>query len=210
MRSCCGNITTFLLLLVVSTQARTWRTAPSIIRPSTTLPLSFMRGGSDAHDDTRSGIPIVPESTSSVSRGGSTTTKSLPSSTAATTTTPSYSTRITGGIHAAGAIATTTTTPSVEAVPVNISSSELTNRTTAHVHHPPVSAREMRKAEKQAAKELKRHKKIAKKLKVSCRGLKMATKYSIIHSLVFFERIAMPPIFVAKSCTLPLDFSLPP
>jgi hypothetical protein len=145
-----------LLLLLLSKDAasRTWRSPPALKRAMTLQSLTYVpRGG--AEDPTRvEGVPVVPEDTvqnslnlnlqQSLARGGSTATRTKVYS--ATAGTRSIQQPL-------PSLSTTTTPPAGVCYP--------TNATTI------VEAEELVLSKKDLKKRLKRHKQIAKKLKVS-------------------------------------------
>lgn len=152
-----------LLLIIATSEARTWRGTSTIITPNVGTPFSssrsFLRGGGDGEHDSSS-VPSVPDSTprnNVMARGGSTTTtkrqqsseqqqhqhqqQSWPSS--ITRHSPTSTAKSNNGTNANSATKGLTSTPVT-----------------------PLTKKEQKKAAKEAAKELKQHKRIAKKLKV--------------------------------------------
>lgn len=146
----CSSLFVLLSLPIIS-EAKIWRNSPSLAVSTTSIKYAqIVRGGSDANN-----VPVVPEDVvqnalnsnlrPDVARGGSTRTSSR----------PRYATTTTTNGGAIDLVPTQPLSSPAELAPSNF--------TTLVVESKAVALPETKKS----AKHLKRHKSIAKKLKVS-------------------------------------------
>ena len=172
-----------LLLVLLSTpisESRSWRRPTAVLSAQrTTLkaqqPFTVLRGGH--YDDTNDyqGVPVVPESTTSLcttsvyARGGSTTTKQLPSTlspTSVLSVSPTNSIHSKGGDTATGWATTTSAATSSVSSTSGIKSITTTSNKNLQ-NSTALSRKDKVSTDGQGDPEPKPHKKLAKKLRVS-------------------------------------------